>query len=108
MNQLARLLDQRLGDRRVRMAQRADCDAPAEIEIAFASNVIHVTSRTMAQHEIKAPVAGNHVLMEKGLNGRHVIAHNGRRRWNNVFHALHVIGNKQKLYRETSRREEEM
>src|SRR5438093_561749 len=73
------------------MAQRADRDAPAEIEIAFAGNVIHVTSRTVTHHEIEAPVAGNDVLVEEGLNGRHVIAHYGWWRWNNFFHALHVI-----------------
>src|SRR5438105_3071185 len=89
------------------MTQRANRDASAEIEIAFASNVIHVTSRTVAQHEIKTPVAGNYVLVEKGLNGRQVIAHNGWRRWNNFFHALHIISNKPELYCETSRREEE-
>src|SRR6266404_3664264 len=89
------------------MAQRADRDPSAEIEIAFASNVIHVTSRTVTQHEIEAPIAGNHVLVEEGLNGRRVVAHDGRRRWSNFFHALHVIRNKQKLYCEMSRREEE-
>ena len=45
VNQLARLLDQRLGDGRVRVAQRRDRDAAAQVQIALARHVIHIAAR---------------------------------------------------------------
>src|ERR1051326_2586262 len=42
MNQLSRLLEQRLNDRRVRMAQRRDRDPASQIEIALARHIINV------------------------------------------------------------------
>ncbi len=40
VDDLARLLDQRLGDGRVGMTQRRNGDAPAQIQVAFAGDVI--------------------------------------------------------------------
>jgi hypothetical protein len=37
MDQLARLLDQRLGDGGMRVAERGDGDAAAEVEVALAA-----------------------------------------------------------------------
>ena len=45
VDQLARLLDQRLGDGRVRVAQRADGDAAAQIEVALARDVVEIAAR---------------------------------------------------------------
>src|SRR5260370_496167 len=44
VDELARLLDQGLGNRRVGMAQRADRNAAAQIQIALASDIIEVAS----------------------------------------------------------------
>ena len=79
VDQLARLLDERLGDGRVRVAERGHRDAAAEIEIALAGDVKNVTARAVAQHDIKAPVARHHVFLEQRLHARHIVAHDGRR-----------------------------
>src|SRR5947209_13916842 len=51
MNEFARLLEQHFGNCRVRMAKRADGDAAAKVQVAFAAGVIHITAGTMAQHD---------------------------------------------------------
>ena len=44
MHQLARLLDERLGDGRMRVAKGRHRDAAAEVEITFARDVKNVTA----------------------------------------------------------------
>jgi len=90
VDKLAGLFDQRLGNGRVPVAERTDGNAAAQIQVAPASDVIEVAARAVAEHDVKATIARHHVLLEKRLHGRHVVAHDGRRRWNNVFHALRV------------------
>ena len=62
VDQLFRLLDERLGDGRMRVAEAADGDAAAEIQIAFAGDIKNVAARAVAQDEFKAPVAGHDVF----------------------------------------------
>ena len=76
---LARLLDQRLGDGRVRVAERADGDAAAQIQVAPPGHVVEVAARAVAEHEVEAAVAGHDVLLEQRLHGGHVVAHDRRR-----------------------------
>ena len=65
VNQLARLLDERLGDGRVRVAEAAHGDARAEIEVAFAGDIKQITARAVAEHEVKTPVARHDVFAEQ-------------------------------------------
>ena len=64
MNQLAGLLDERLGDGRVRVAEATHGDAAAQVEIALARDVKNITARAVTEHEVKAPVARHDVLTE--------------------------------------------
>ena len=93
VNELARLLDQGLGDCRVRVAQRSDGDAAAQIEITLAGHVIDVAARAVAQDQVEPPVAGDDILLKQGLNRRRIVAHDRRRRRDNIFHGLHRTGN---------------
>ena len=86
VNQLARLLHQRLGDRRVRVAERRHRDAAAQVQITLAGDIVHIAAGAVAEHEIKPAVAGHDVLLEQRLHGRHIIPHNRRRRGHNFFH----------------------
>src|ERR1051326_1843075 len=97
VNELARLIDECLGNGRMRMAEGANGNAAAEIEIAFACNIKDVTARAMRQDEVEPPVRGDNILLENGLDGRDIVAHDGRRRRSDFFHALHVIRNRRKL-----------
>ena len=80
------LLDERLGDGRMRVAEAAHGDAAAEIEIAFAGDIKNIAARAVAQDEFKASVAGHDVFREQLADGLVVVPHNRRRRWNNFFH----------------------
>src|SRR5438093_4008105 len=73
-------------DVRMRVAKTADRDATAQVEITPPGNVIKVTARAVAQRDLKARVARNDVFLKQGLNGRQVVADNGRRRRNDFFH----------------------
>ena len=90
VDELARLLDQCLGNGRVPVTQRTDSNAAAQIQVTTAGNVVKIAARSVAEHDVKAAIARHHVLLKQGLHGSHVVAHDGRRRWNNVFHALRV------------------
>ena len=79
VNELARLLDQGLGNRGMRVAESGDGDASAEIEKPLARHVIDVASRSVTEHEVEASVTRDHVLLEQGLDARHIVAHDGRR-----------------------------
>ena len=79
VNELARLLNQRLGNGRVRVAEAAHCDAAAEVQVPLAGDIEQVTARAVAEHEVEAPVTGHHVLPVQRLDGRHIVAHDGRR-----------------------------
>ena len=86
VDELARLLDQRLGDGRVAVAQRTDRNASAHIQIPFAGEIVQVASRAVTENDVKAAIARHNVLLEQGLYGRHVVADDGRRRGSNFFH----------------------
>ena len=61
----SRLLDERLGDGRVRVAETAHGDARAEIEVTLARDIKQVTARAVAEHEVEAAIAGHDVLAEQ-------------------------------------------
>ena len=86
VDQFFRLLDERLGDGRMRVAEAIDRDAAAEVEITFARDIKNVAARAVAQHEFKASVAGHDILREQFADGLVLVAHDRRRRWNNFFH----------------------
>ena len=90
------LLDERLGDGRVRVAEAIHGDAAAEVEIALARDIKDVAARAVAQHEVKASVAGHDIFREQFADGLVVVAHNGRRCWNNFFH-LRLANRKSKI-----------
>src|SRR5208283_4160087 len=102
MNQFFGLFDERLGDGRMRMAQTAYRDAAAEIQIAFAGDVINITSGAMAQREFKAAVARHYVLREQFADGLVVIPHNRRRRWNYLLHAVYLTAKARKEHKENA------
>ena len=58
MHKLPGLLDQRLGDGRMRVAQRAHRDASSKVEIPFPLRVPHMRTRPAREHEIKPSVGG--------------------------------------------------
>ena len=99
VDDLARLLDQRLGDGRVRVAQRTDRDAAAQIQVTPPGDVVEIAARAVAEHDVEAAIAGHDVLLEQRLHGRHVVAHDRRRRRNNVFHGLRVKRNEEIISR---------
>ena len=70
------LLDERLGDGRVRVAEAIHGDAAAEVEVAFARDIKDVAARAMAQHEVKAAVAGHDIFREQFADGLVVVADN--------------------------------
>ena len=78
MDELARLLDEGLGDGRMSVAERGDRDAGAQIEVTPARDVIEIAAGPVTQHDLEAPVSGHHVLLKQGLHGSHVVAHD---RW---------------------------
>jgi len=86
MDQLARLLDQRLGDGGMGMAQRTDGDAPAQVEVALPGEVIDITARAVTEHNIETAITRDHILRKQRLHRRDVIPDHGRRRGNNLFH----------------------
>ena len=65
VDQFPRLLDERLGDGRVRVAEAAHGNAAAEIKVAFAGNIKNIAARAVAEHEVKASVAGHDVFAEQ-------------------------------------------
>ena len=69
VDQFLRLLDERLGDGRMRVAEAAHGNAAAEVEIAFAGDIKNITARAVAQDEFKASVAGHDVFREQLADG---------------------------------------
>ena len=68
MNELLRLLDQRVGYFRARVAQCAYSDAAAKIEIAAAVDIKNKTSLPALQREVEPRVRRNDILVECFLN----------------------------------------
>jgi len=64
VDEFARLFGQGLGDGRVGVPERADGDAAAEVEVAFARDVEQITARAVAQDDLEASVAGHDVVRE--------------------------------------------
>ena len=79
VDQFPRLLDQRLGDGRMRVAEAAHGNARAEIEIAFAGDIKHITARAVAEDEVKAPVARHDVFAEQFPHGLELVVNERRR-----------------------------
>ena len=79
VDQFARLLDERLGNGRVRVAETAHGNAGAEVEVAFARDIKQVTACAMAEHEVKAAIAGHDVLAEQFPHGLELVVN--ERRW---------------------------
>src|SRR5205809_3007471 len=88
MDKLARLLGQGLRDGRMRVAQRTDRDAAAQIQIPLARDVVEIAARTVAEHQVEAAITGHDVLLEKRLYRGDVVANDGRRCRNNLFHRV--------------------
>ena len=86
VDQFARLLGERLRDGRVRVSQAADGDARAEVQVAFAGDIEKIAARAVAEHEVEAAVARHDVLLIQRLNGGCLIADDGRRCRNDLFH----------------------
>src|SRR5687768_4680040 len=70
----------------MRMAQRADGNAAAHIQITPAGDIPDIAAHAARQHQVKARVAGYHKLFEQTPHGRGVIALERGRRRNNFFH----------------------
>src|SRR2546423_9770339 len=62
--------------------------ARGEGERAPPRHIVEITARAVAQGQLKPRVAGNDVLVEQRLNRSHVVADDGRRRRNDVFHGF--------------------
>ena len=86
VDQFPRLLDQRLGDGRMRVAEAAHGDARAEIEVAFAGDIKQITARAVAEREFEATVARHDVFAEQLPHRLELVVNERRRRWHNFFH----------------------
>ena len=86
VDELLRLLHQRGGDGRVRVAEAAHGDAAAEIQVAAAGHVKQIAARPVAEDEFEATVAGHNVACEQFADGLVLIAHDGRRSRFQFFH----------------------
>ena len=73
------LLDEGLGDGRVRVAETAHGNAGAEVEVAFARDIKQVTARAVAEHEVEAAIAGHDVLAEQFPHGLELVVNERRR-----------------------------
>lgn len=92
MDEFAGLLDERFGDGRVRVTERANRDAAAEIEIATTVHIEQMAAHAMAEREFKAPVTGDDILGEKLADRLVLIADDGRwRLWHDLFHVRLTI-----------------
>ncbi len=76
VDELARLLQQRLGDCRMCVAKAVDRDAAAQIQVSPARQVVEKTAGAVAQHEVESAIAGHDVLLKELLDRRSVVAHN--------------------------------
>ena len=65
VDQALRLLHQRLGDLRVRVAQGADRDAAAQVQVTLAINIPQLAPAAAHKGQVEAPVARDDVLVEK-------------------------------------------
>ena len=79
VNELAGLFNQRLGDGRMSVTQRADRDAAAQIEITPAGDVKDVTAGAVAEHDLETTVTRDDVLLEQSLHGGRVVSYDRRR-----------------------------
>src|SRR5262249_12249560 len=64
VDQAPRLLDQDLRDSRVRVAECADGDPAAEVQVPLSGDVPYVAAGSVAEHNIKPAVARHHVLIK--------------------------------------------
>ena len=64
MEELPRLLEQRVGDFRIRMTEGADRDAAAEIEVAFSGDIVNVAPFAVVESQIETGVGWNHVPLK--------------------------------------------
>src|SRR6266516_6537326 len=92
MNDFARLFQQRLGDGRVRVAETAHRNAAAQVEIAPTGHVVKVASGPVTQRQFKPRIAWDDVFLEQCLNRGDVIADNGGRGRDYLFHLKFGIG----------------
>ena len=78
MNQLVRLFGERLDDGRVRMAEAANGNARAKVEIALARDIKNVTACAMAKGEVKTAIARHDIFAEQFANRLKLILDDGR------------------------------
>jgi hypothetical protein len=65
VNQLLRLLNQRLRDFRIGMAQRANSNAAAQIEVSLAVDIPNIRPHPMTERQVEPAVTGNNIVLEK-------------------------------------------
>ena len=65
VQELSRLLEQRIGDFRIGVAQRTDGDAAAEIEVALARHIPDVAPLAVIEREIEARVRRDDICLKK-------------------------------------------
>ena len=88
VDQFARLLHQRRRDVRRRVAQRANGDAPAHVQVAFPVDVPHIRTLAALQYDVEARIGGDDVFLKALLDGLDFVPHNRRRVWQNFFHLI--------------------
>ncbi len=79
VDDLAGLLDERLGDGRMRVAERAHRDATAQIEIALSVHVEEITARAVTERDVEAAIARHDVFTEQLADRLELVADNRRR-----------------------------
>ena len=86
VRELARLLDQRGDDVGRGVAQSADGDAGAEVQVAFAVDVPDARAFAALQGEVEPPVGRDDVFAEPLLDGLQLVPDDRGRWWQDVSH----------------------
>ena len=60
------MLDKRLGDGPMAVAEATDGDAAAEIQVALAGHIIDVTAGALAQDQVEPAITGDDVPLKQG------------------------------------------
>jgi hypothetical protein len=79
VDDFAGLLDERLRDGRMRVTERANRDAAAQIEIALAVHVVEIAAGAVTERDVKTPVTRHDVLAEQLPDRLELVADNRRR-----------------------------
>ena len=91
MHELPRLLDQRLSDGRMRVAERGDRYAAAEVEITPPVHVEEMAACAVTEREVETAIARNDVFAEQLADRFELIPNDRRRRRHDFFHQREVF-----------------